>query len=112
MVQLDILENHQMVWYNHDKDYYGTRKERHRVGRFILKNTSRLPVTVLIEKLSSVNHFKFTPIVTNGLARNVAFYYRNYLILVCFKDVADWIKELIMSNNLYENKNCRRVDVV
>ena len=112
MVRLEVLENRKMRWQSGlHKDYFGTRNDRHRLGRFIMKNTCRLPVTVLVEKLWHIFDFSFTPIVLNKHARNVAFHYRCYLIIISFNDVAQWLKLLINSHNLYENERCRHIDV-
>ena len=104
MVRLQILENKQMRWHDR-KEYFGNRRERHKVGRFILKNTCRLPVTVHIQRMSRSRNFSFSPILVNGHAKNVAFHYRQFLIVVTFEDVAEWIKVLISSNRLYENEH-------
>ena len=103
MVRLQILENRQMRWH-HEKEDFGTRGERHKVGRFIIENSCCLPVTVLIQRLSRTRSFAFTPILVNGHAKNVAFQYRKFLILMSYEDVAEWIKLFISSKRLYENE--------
>ena len=103
MVRLQILENRQMRWH-HQKEEFGTRRERHKVGRFIMENACRLPVTVLIQRLSRSRSFAFTPILVNGHAKNVAFQYRKFLILMTYEDVAEWIKVFISSRRLYESE--------
>ena len=112
MVRLEIFENRKMRWHcGLHRDYFGTRKDRHELGRFIMKNTCRLPVTVLVEKFTHIFEFSFTPIVLNKHARNVAFHYRCYLIVISFNDVAEWLKVLITSHKLYENERCRHIEI-
>ena len=102
MVGLQITENRKMRWEYH-KDDFGTREERHSIGRFILRNSCRLPVTVLVQRLSRHRQFSFAPVLVNNIARNVAFQYHQFLIMMTFADVAGWIKEFIISNELYDD---------
>ena len=103
MVCLQILENRQMRWH-HEKEDFGTRRERHKVDQVEIENSCCLPVTVLIQRLSRTRSFAFTPILVNGHAKNVAFQYRKFLILMSYEDVAEWIKLFISSKRLYENE--------
>ena len=103
MVRLQILEDRRMRW-EINKDCIGSRRERHAIGRFVLENTCRMPVSALVQRLSRNQRFSFTPVLVNGHARNVAFYYRKFLIMVTYEDVAEWIKTYIRSHRLYEQE--------
>lgn len=103
MVQLQILTNQKMQWSGR-KDRMGMRLDRHDLGRFVIRNTNRLPVQVLVSRLDHKRDFAFAPILVNGFLRNIVFTYKKYMLVVSFDDVAAWIKSYVTNNKLFEDE--------
>lgn len=110
MVRLQINENRRALW-SGGKDNVGSKRQRHKVARFVVHNTCRLPVEVNISKLREKRDFAFAPVMVNGHAKNVAFLYKRHMVLISFHDVVNWIKLYVTSNKLFERGRCKCVNV-
>ena len=110
-MELDILPGRRMRWTEKtDKKRFGSRKERHELGQFILRYCQPfLPVRAWVAKLQGDRKFSFAPVLVNGRARNVVMYYKNFMILMGLRDTAMWIQAYIISHRLYENIPMYRV---
>ena len=105
-MELDILPGRRMRWTEKtDKKRFGSRKERHELGQFILRYCQPfLPVRAWVAKLQGDRKFSFAPLLVNGRARNVVMYYKNFMVLMGLRDTAMWIQAYIISHRLYEQK--------
>ena len=106
MAQLDILPGRRMRWREKsEKDEFGSREERHRLGRFVLRYCkSYLPVRVWVAKMTKKRRFAFTPVLVNGHAKNVLLCYKKFMVCMNLDHSAYWLQTYITSNKLYEQK--------
>ena len=106
MAQLDILPGRRMRWREKsEKDEFGSREERHRLGRFVLRYCkSYLPVRVWVAKMTKKRRFAFTPVLVNGHAKNVLLCYKKFMVCMKLDDCAYWLQSYITINKLYEQK--------
>ena len=92
------------VKWNKRKKNYGDRLERHRLYHFVKKYTNKVPVRVLVTRLTRKRQFRYQPLLVDGFTKLVMFTKELYLILVPFDDVIDWLREQIIEQNLFEKK--------
>ena len=100
---LTITKDRGMIW-NKDRDSYGTQKERHSLGRFIIEKSCHLPVTVEVKHNRRKRPFSFAPCIINDTDRKVILTHRRYKMAINFDDVVKWIRIFITSNKMYEQE--------
>ena len=101
-MQIQILPGRRMRW-RERKDRFGSREERHKLGKFILKYCNpHLPVTAWVDKLERKQKFSFAPVLINGQAKKVVFYHNYFMVCMDIEDTEHWIQSIISSNRLYD----------
>ena len=90
-----------MTWEG-SKHNFGSRRDRHRLRRFLRDRVAQIPVTVRISMSDSPRPFTFAPAYVNGQYRFVCFTYRLYIVLMKYDDVAPWIRDFIHTNHMFE----------
>ena len=101
-MQIRILPGRRMYW-REGKHRFGSREERHKLGKFVLKYCKpHLPVTAWVDKLERKQAFSFAPVLVNGQAKKVVFYYKYFMMCMSIEDTAHWIQSIISSNRLYD----------
>ena len=94
MIEFEILPNRRTIWHGTKGRDFALRigrEHRHRLGRFIIRNTRNLPVKVLILRLERRREYSICPITLNG-ARKVGFTHRKYFIVADLDDVVENIR--------------------
>ena len=91
-----------MYWMER-KSKFGSREERHKLGKFVLKYCKPyLPVTAWVDKLEKKRKFSFAPVLVNGQAKKVVFYYNYFMVCMNVEDTDHWIQSIISRNRLYD----------
>ena len=84
------------------KDRFGSREERHQLGKFILTYCKPdLPVIAWVQRLERKQKFSFDPVLVNGKPKKVLFYYNYVMVCLKLEDTAHWIQSIIATNQLY-----------
>ena len=98
---LTITKDGRMHW-DENKDKFGTREERHSLGRFIIKQACHLPVSVRVKRRNTTRSFSFKPALVDDTEKVVMLSHRKYTIVMDFADIVKWIRIFITSNKMYE----------
>jgi hypothetical protein len=98
---LTITKDGKMHW-DEKRERFGTRAERHSLGRFVIRQACHLPVTVRVRKSSTKRSFSFQPALVDDVEKKVILTHKKYRIAMDFDDIVQWIRIFIMSNKMYE----------
>ena len=93
VARVTITKDGRMHW-DEKKDDFGSRAERHSLGRFIMKQACHLPVTVLVDRRRKSRKFNFEPLLLND-KKLVLLTHRRYVITMDFDDIVKWIRIFI-----------------
>ena len=98
---LHINKDKRMYW-DEKKDLFGSRRERHSLGRFVIKQACHLPVTVQVTRSKKSRSFHFQPTLVDDEEKLVMLTHKRYTIAMDFADIVKWIRIYINSNKMYE----------
>ena len=98
---LHISKNGRMHW-DEKKDLFGSRRDRHSLGRFVIKQACHLPVTVQVTRSKKSRSFHFHPTLVDDHEKLVLLTHERYTIGMDFDDIVKWIQIYITSNKMYE----------
>ena len=77
VAMLTISKDGKMHWDEKKKDF-GTRPERHSLGRFVKKQACHLPVTVLVDRRRKSRKFYFEPVLMDDDKKLVLLTHKKY----------------------------------
>ena len=92
------------MYWDEKKDDFGTRKQRHKLGCFIIDHAFHLPVSVRVARRYNTHKFPFEPVLIDNTEKLVVFYHKIHQILMEYGDVTKWIRIFIDSNKGYEQE--------
>ena len=101
-VALLYINKEKRMYWDEKKDLFGSRRERHSLGRFVIKQACHLPVTVQVTRSKKSRSFHFQPALVDDHEKLVLLTHKRYTIAMDFDDIVKWIRIYITSNKMYE----------